>query len=122
SIPKLKTDESGPLLITHWGLSGQAILKISAWKARELEEMKYQFKIKVNFLGIESEEAAEIFTQYRQQNPKKTIGASKIIDVTTRFWHRILWLSKINLDKNISTLTSKEVQNMLGGLCANEMK
>ena len=122
AIPKLKTDESGPFLITHWGLSGPAILKISAWKARELAEMKYKFDIKVNFLGIETAEAAEIFTQYRQQNPKKTIGASKIFDVTTRFWHRILWLSKINLDKNISTLTSKEVQSMLGGLCANEMK
>lgn len=40
SIPHLKMDESGPMLITHWGLSGPAILKISAWKARELAELK----------------------------------------------------------------------------------
>jgi Predicted flavoproteins len=49
SIPKLKTDESGPMLITHWGLSGPAILKISAWKAVELAELKYQFEVLVNF-------------------------------------------------------------------------
>lgn len=121
SIPQLKMDESGPMLITHWGLSGPAILKISAWKARELADLKYQFQISVNFLGVTIEDAEETFKNYRQQNPKKTIGASKIFDVTTRFWHRILWLSKVNLDKNISTLTSKEIQDIIRNLCQNEM-
>lgn len=121
SIPQLKMDESGPMLITHWGLSGPAILKISAWKARELADLKYQFQILVNFLGVAIEDAEQTFKNYRQQNPKKTIGASKIFDVTTRFWHRILWLSKVNLDKNISTLTSKEIQSIIRNLCQNEM-
>ncbi|AYO58653.1 aminoacetone oxidase family FAD-binding enzyme [Chryseobacterium sp. 6424] len=121
SIPQLKMDESGPMLITHWGLSGPAILKISAWKARELADLKYQFQIVVNFLGIDLEDAVQTFKNYRQQNPKKTIGASKIFDVTTRFWHRILWLSKVNLDKNISTLTSKEIESIIRNLCQNEM-
>lgn len=122
SIPQLKTDESGPMLITHWGLSGPAILKTSAWKARELAALKYQFDILVNFIGIDFEEAREMFMKFRQENPKKSIGTSKIFDVTTRFWHRILWVSKIDLDKNISTISSKELQNILQNLCKNAMK
>lgn len=122
SIPKLKMEESGPMLITHWGLSGPAILKISAWKARELAALKYQFDIHVNFLGIALEDAETIFKNFREENPKKTIGKSKIFEVTTRFWHRILWLSKVDLEKNISSISSKELQNILGNLCNNVMK
>ena len=122
SIPKLKMEESGPMLITHWGLSGPAILKISAWKARELAALKYQFDIHVNFLGIDLEDAETIFKNFREENPKKTIGKSKIFDVTTRFWHRILWLSKVDLEKNISSISSKELQIILGNLYNNVMK
>ena len=122
AIPQLKTDESGPMLITHWGLSGPAILKISAWKASELATLKYQFDILVNFIGIDIEEAREMFMKFRQENPKKSIGTSKIFDITTRFWYRILWISKIDLDKNISTISSKELQDILQNLCKNVMK
>ena len=122
AIPELKTHESGPMLITHWGLSGPAILKTSAWKARELAALKYQFDILVNFIGIDMEEAREMFMKFRQENPKKSVGTSKIFDITTRFWHRILWISKIDLDKNISTISSKELQDILQNLCKNVMK
>lgn len=121
SIPELKMEESGPMLITHWGLSGPAILKISAWKARELADLKYRFGILVNFLGIDREDAEETFKNFRQENPKKSIGAAKIFDITTRFWHRILWISKVDLDKNISNITAKELQNILINLCENPM-
>ena len=122
SIPQLKMDESGPMLITHWGLSGPAILKLSAWKARELAELKYQFEIIVNFLGIDIETAEETFKNFRQDHPKKTIGSSKIFEITTRFWHRILWLSKVDLDKNISNISGQELQKILQHLCENKMK
>ncbi|UOE40947.1 NAD(P)/FAD-dependent oxidoreductase [Chryseobacterium suipulveris] len=122
SIPQLKTEESGPMLITHWGLSGPAILKISAWKARELADLKYQFEILVNFLGIDIETAEETFKKFRNENPKKTIGTSKVFDITSRFWHRILWISKVDLNKNISNISAKEIQSILQNLCGNRMK
>lgn len=121
SIPELKMEESGPMLITHWGLSGPAILKISAWKARELAALKYRFHIRVNFLGMDKDDAEDAFKNYRNQNPKKTIGNSKIYNITTRFWHRILWNSKVSLEKNISNLTAREIQNIIQNLCENEM-
>ncbi len=122
AIPQLKMDESGPMLITHWGLSGPAILKLSAWKARELADLKYQFDIIVNFLGIDLETAEDTFKNFRQEHPKKTIGSSKIFDVTTRFWHRILWLSKVDLDKNISNISGAELQKIGQYMCQNKMK
>ncbi len=122
SIPKLKMEESGPLLITHWGLSGPAILKLSAWKARELADLKYNFEVKVNFIGIDKEQAEEIFRNFREENPKKTIGNSKIFEITNRFWHRILWLSKIDLEKNISHINKQEFQKILENLCENTMQ
>ena len=122
TIPSLKTDESGPLLITHWGLSGPAVLKISAWKARELADCGYKTEILVNFLGMDTKDAFDALQNYRKENPKKTVGASKIFDVTTRFWHRVLWLSKVDLDKNISNLSSKDMESITGNLCANRMQ
>ena len=122
SIPQLKMEESGPMLITHWGLSGPAILKLSAWKARELSALKYQFEIIVNFLGLDLETAEETFKTFRQEHPKKTIGSSKIFDITSRFWHRILFLSKVDLEKNISNISGKELNTILQNLCENKMK
>jgi len=67
------------LLITQWGLSGPAILKTSAWKARELFELNYQFEIEVNFIAKTIYEAEALFMEFRLNNPKKTIGQSKIL-------------------------------------------
>lgn len=122
SIPSLKMEESGPLLITHWGLSGPAVLKLSAWKARELADLKYNFDIKVNFLGLDREQAEEIFKTFKEENPKKLIGNSKIFDITNRFWHRILWLAKVDLEKNISHITKQELQKILENLCENTLQ
>ena len=121
SIPKLKTDESGPLLITHWGLSGPAILKTSAWKARELFELNYQFEIEVNFIAKTIYEAEALFMEFRQNNPKKTIGQSKIFDVTNRFWNKLIEISDVNPEKNISNISSKELQKMLENLCHKKL-
>lgn len=122
SIPKLKTDESGPLLITHWGLSGPAILKISAWEAINLAKAKYNFEIVVNFISKDPDEAEELFQKFRQSNPKKTIGQSKIFDITNRFWQRILEVSKVDLNKQIANISGKEMQTIIENLCRKKFQ
>lgn len=117
SIPKLKTEESGPLLITHWGLSGPAILKISAWEAINLAKVKYNFEIEVNFISKDIDDAEELFLNFKQSNPKKTIGQSKIYDITNRFWQRILEVSKVDLNKQVAQISGKEMQTILENLC-----
>lgn len=117
SIPKLKTDESGPLLITHWGLSGPAILKISAWEAINLAKVKYNFEVEVNFISKSIDEAEEMFQNFKQSNPKKTIGQAKIFDITNRFWQRILDVSKVDLNKQVAQISAKEMQTIIENLC-----
>lgn len=122
SIPKLKTEESGPLLITHWGLSGPAILKISAWEAINLAKVKYNFEIEVNFISKDTEDAETLFQKFRQSNPKKTIGQSKIFDITNRFWQRILEVSKVDLNKQVANLSGKEMQTIIENLCRKKFQ
>ena len=120
-IPKLNLEESGSLLITHWGLSGPAILKLSAWGARELAALKYQFEIIVNFIGTASEDALEIFKKFKENEPKKSIGQTKIFDITNRFWQRILFVSGIDTAKQIANINNKEMQKIIENLCCCRM-
>lgn len=121
SVPQLKLEETGSLLITHWGLSGPAILKLSAWGARELAELKYQFEIIINFLGLHQEEALDILKEFKENEPKKSIGQAKIFDITHRFWQRILYLAKVDATKQIANINSKEMNNIISLLCQNKM-
>jgi len=115
-IPKLNLEESGSLLITHWGLSGPAILKLSAWGARELAALKYQFEIIVNFIGTASEDTLEIFRNFKEKEPKKSIGQAKIFDITNRFWNRILFVSGIDAAKQLANINNKEMQKIIENL------
>lgn len=120
-IPKLNLEESGSLLITHWGLSGPAILKLSAWGARELAALKYQFEIIVNFIGTASEDALEIFKNFKENESKKSIGQTKIFDITNRFWQRILFVSGIDTTKQLANINNKEMQKIIENLCRCRM-
>ena len=120
-IPKLNLEESGSLLITHWGLSGPAILKLSAWGARELAALKYQFEIIVNFIGTASEDTLEIFKNFKEKEPKKSIGQAKIFDITNRFWQRILFVSGIDTTKQLANINNKEMQKIIENLCCCRM-
>ena len=120
-IPRLNLEESGSLLITHWGLSGPAILKLSAWGARELAALKYQFEIIVNFIGTASEDALEIFKNFKENEPKKSIGQAKIFDITNRFWQRILFVSGIDTTKQLANINNKEIQKIIENLCCCRM-
>lgn len=121
-IPNLKTEESGPLLITHWGLSGPAILKISAWEARTLAQLKYNFEIEVNFISKPASEAEKELKDFKNQNPKRSIGQSKIFDVTNRFWNKILEINNINPEKQIANLSGKEMSRILENLCQKKLQ
>lgn len=121
-LPELKLSESGPLLITHWGLSGPAILKLSAWGARKLAEIGYKFRIIVNFTGLSTSVAEEAFLAYREAHPKKSIGQSKMFDITNRFWNTVLQCAKINPEKQIAQISKKEISALLDTLCNYSMQ
>ena len=99
-IEGTKLKSSGPLLITHWGMSGPAILKLSAWGARVLHKMDYEFKLVINWLpGINQESAKEKLSQVKKNNLTRSIYSFSPFGLPIRLWERLLEYTGIN--KNI---------------------
>lgn len=91
---KLKSD--GPLLITHWGMSGPSILKLSAFGARILSDMGYQFKVQVNWVGVVSHEAVlEELDQLEKEYAQKILANIRPYFLPERLW--LFLLSKVDL-------------------------
>lgn len=86
-----KLRETGPLLITHWGLSGPAVLKLSAWGARELAERRYVFSLSVNWTpSLSKENALKTLVDARGKNPRKQIGTWNPVGLPLRLWERLV--------------------------------
>lgn len=109
---KLKTN--GALLITHWGLSGPAILKLSAWGARALAAIKYRFTISVNWTGENSKESVlQQLQQLKQTSGKQQISNHPMFDIPVRLWKVLVNaeglnnadLSKAKLNEIATSLT-----------------
>ncbi|RKS55142.1 hypothetical protein BC962_0100 [Gillisia mitskevichiae] len=95
-IPEINMEDEGPLLITHWGLSGPAILKLSAWGARELNELDYKFKIQVNWLAQQnSEEILEQLLELKLKHAKQQLSKYAQFDLPKRLWKSLVLASKI---------------------------
>jgi len=91
AVPGTKLRESGPMLITHWGLSGPAVLKLSAWGARELAERRYEFPLTVNFAPAHTKESfGRELTTIREKNPRKQIATWSPIAAPQRLWERLV--------------------------------
>lgn len=103
-----KLKERGPVLITHWGLSGPAVLRLSAWGARLLHDMDYDFSIQVNWCPEQNQETVRNLIQdYRQFNGAVFIGSKNPFDLPHRLWLFILKVCGIDNGTRWSDLSSK---------------
>ena len=110
-------EQSGPLLITHWGLSGPALLKLSAWAAREMMHTNYKAKLIVNWLGIGHQNDAEkLLSTIKSNNTKTSVGNAYPNDLTKRFWLQLLIKCGISKEKNWSEISKKELNLILNNL------
>jgi predicted Rossmann fold flavoprotein len=86
-----KTECSGPVLVTHWGLSGPGILKMSAIAARELFNLNYQFQIKVNWDSNFDRSSLETYLKdIRQTQPKKHVLSFPAVGIPIKLWRALL--------------------------------
>jgi len=108
-----KLTSEGALLITHWGLSGPAILKLSAWGARDLNDLDYQFKIKVNWLlDVSEEEAFKKLKDLKEVQPKQTLYKYAQLGIPKRLWQSLLNTSGISETQKWAETTNKQLQNL----------
>lgn len=108
-----KLESSGPLLITHWGMSGPAILKLSAWGARILFDKKYQFSIAINWLNdIDSDDAEKILKELKLEHAKKAVSKKSPLELTNRLWESLVMASGIDAETKWADLSKNQIQNL----------
>lgn len=98
SVKVVKTNlrSEGPLLITHWGMSGPAILKLSAWGARELHDFDYKFSIRVNWLpGYSQEDLIEALAELKSVHRKQQVATYPQFNLPKRLWKSLVKASGI---------------------------
>ncbi|MDX1942389.1 MAG: NAD(P)/FAD-dependent oxidoreductase [Saprospiraceae bacterium] len=119
-IKNSKLSAKGPLLITHWGMSGPAILKLSAWGARELASLKYSFTIEVNWLNQKPTIIQESLNDFKSTNPKKQVFANALFGLSIRLWKSLVLAANIPEEKKWADISKKELQMLVNQLCTGE--
>ncbi|MBP9887251.1 MAG: NAD(P)/FAD-dependent oxidoreductase [Leptospiraceae bacterium] len=118
-LPKGKP-QLGPILITHWGLSGPAVLRLSAWEAHSFAECDYKANVKVNWLGeMNKEKFLSHLTAAKQDLPAKKISTNPQLGLATRLWESFLRNANINLEKRWSEISNAEMNRLSEEVCSS---
>jgi predicted Rossmann fold flavoprotein len=120
-IQNSKLEEEGSLLITHWGLSGPAVLKLSAWGARELKERNWEFGISVNWLPEFNEQSLkEKFLQLRNTNASQKIINKNSFGLPARLWEFLAEQARIKNEWRWADLPATQQNLFIKNLCSYE--
>ncbi|MDD4051811.1 MAG: NAD(P)/FAD-dependent oxidoreductase [candidate division Zixibacteria bacterium] len=116
---KRKLTQTGPMLVTHWGLSGPAVLKLSAWGARILHDNDYQAEVTVNFLPeYTTETLYRKLPAIKEQHGKKRIHTGEVLPIPKRYWTRIVQHIGIAKDTTWATITKPKMTALVEELTA----
>ena len=122
-VKNSKLEASGPLLITHWGMSGPGILRLSAWGARELFDKQYQFIIQVNWLNeVTFEEAMDTLKELKQEHAKKAVSKKSPFEFPNRLWESLVLASDIDSERKWADLSKKELTDLANQLTNGEFQ
>jgi predicted Rossmann fold flavoprotein len=112
TIRGLKEATEGSILITHWGLSGPAILKMSAYAAIHLHDLQYEFDLKVNWVCETTEKIAEDLKRVKENQGKKQIGNITFHQIPNRLWIYFLQAAKIAMNQQCAHITNKQYTDL----------
>lgn len=117
-IPSTKFRANGPLLITHWGMSGPAILKLSSFAARHLAEQQYQMPLSVNWVEKTDEEVQAMLYEMTIRNPRKQLSTINPFGLPQRLWNYLVEkLQKNRTEVRWDELNKKEIHRLVNVLC-----
>lgn len=122
-VKNSKLSASGPLLITHWGMSGPGILRLSAWGAIELFKKNYQFAIVVNWLNdVTFEETEEQLKALKLEHSKKVVSKKSPFEFPNRLWENLVLAAEISEETKWADLTKKQLTNLANQLVNAEFQ
>ena len=116
SIPGTPFKASGPLLITDWGLSGPAVLKLSSYAARHLHEAGYQAPLSVNWLAMGEAEVRSILQNIAEVNPRKQVVNTPPAGLQSRLWNHLTVRAGLREDIRWAELGSKGMNRLVATL------
>ena len=116
AIPGTAFKADGPLLITDWGLSGPAVLKLSSYAARHLHEVGYQAPLSVNWLSRNEDETREILQETAAGNPRKQVSNTPIAELQARLWNHLIARAGLRSDIRWAELGSKGLNRLVSTL------
>lgn len=120
-IAGTKLSHRGPLLITHWGLSGPAVLKLSAWGARTLQEKEYQYTVLVNWLsGAKEPEVRKMLQEFQQENPLKKVAGTPPFQLPRRLWEYLCSKSGVDSEIRWNNFSGKNFNKLVNNLVCDE--
>lgn len=121
-LPQWNLEQKGPLLLTHWGLSGPAVLKLSAWGARELHSVDYQTQVIINWLpNFSKEELRQRLQECKSQLVTRQVGTEALFSLPKQLWKRFLNLAGIPEDLRWAVLSHKHIQGLMEQLCSSKL-
>lgn len=111
----------GPMLITHWGMSGPAILKLSSVAARALSQLNYNFKIQIAWLkDVQEDELRNTLQKFRKDLARKKVSASNPFQLPKRLWEYLIHKVLTDLEKEWAQMTNDELRKLNSTLIADE--
>ncbi|MBE9055879.1 NAD(P)/FAD-dependent oxidoreductase [Sphaerospermopsis sp. LEGE 08334] len=118
---KKPLQQTGPLLITHWGVSGPAVLKLSAWGARILHENRYQCKLYINWLpNLPQEEVRQRLLAVKQEWGKKAIALHRGVDLPHRLWQYLISRISITTEDRWAEISNKTLNQLVQEISQGE--
>jgi len=115
--------QSGPILVTHWGLSGPAVLKLSAWAARELHDSNYHAKLRINWLsGSSADQIRAQLNSFKAAHPKKTVDVACPWQLPKRLWKSLVDHTIGLQPVRWAELSKKATQALVAELSAGEFQ
>lgn len=123
SVPATGLRERGALLMTHWGVSGPVILRLSAWGARTLHALNYQFPLLIHWLpGLNAEQLAAEFRSHRKSHPARLIVNTPIPPLPVRLWEQLVLFAGIARETRWAALSSAGQHALIQRLIRSEFK
>jgi hypothetical protein len=108
-----KQEQQGPLLLTHWGFSGPAVLRLSAWAARELADLGYRFTLRINWVPALNDTALRnTLQEFRQQNGRKQVNSQNPFGLPTRLWQALTLEAGITDSQRWADLPAKPLNRL----------
>jgi predicted flavoprotein YhiN len=121
AVPGTKLRERGPLLVTHWGLSGPVILRLSAWGARELHSTDYKFPLHVNWLpGLNENGIAEEFKRKQKEQSARFVVNGPIAPIGARLWEQLVLAAGISRETRWAELSRSAQHSLVQQLTRTE--